>query len=85
MTAIDFLTDHLVNIDCLFDNHDKGDQQKPHSPIQIQHNGKTIVSISVIYKVTFSPRTSIKINLTSIPLFFLPEGYSLKIFRPPIV
>ena len=30
MTFVDFITDHLVNIDGCFDNHDKGDQQKPH-------------------------------------------------------
>jgi hypothetical protein len=30
MTFVDFITDHLINIDGCFDNHDKGDQQKPH-------------------------------------------------------
>jgi len=30
MTALDFVTDHLINIDSLFDNHDNGDEQKPH-------------------------------------------------------
>ncbi|CAN5430587.1 hypothetical protein BH11BAC2_BH11BAC2_17370 [soil metagenome] len=37
MTPFDFITDHLINIDCLFDNHDNGDQQKPHSPFTFHH------------------------------------------------
>ena len=32
MTPLDFITDHLVNIDGLFDKHENGDKQKPHSP-----------------------------------------------------
>ena len=32
MTAFDFITDHLLNIDCLFDAHNKDDEQKPHQP-----------------------------------------------------
>lgn len=30
MTPLDFITDHLVNIDGLFDQHANGDEQKPH-------------------------------------------------------
>ena len=37
MTPVDFVTDHLVNIDCLFDKHDNGDRQKPHTPISLTH------------------------------------------------
>lgn len=31
MNAIDFITDHLINIDGIFDKHDHGDNQKPHN------------------------------------------------------
>ena len=37
MTPVDFITDHLVNIDCLFDKHENGDSQKPHTPISLTH------------------------------------------------
>ncbi|MBK8586688.1 MAG: hypothetical protein IPN88_15185, partial [Bacteroidetes bacterium] len=37
MTPLDFVTDHLINIDGLFDKHSNGDEQKPHSPIQNRH------------------------------------------------
>ena len=32
MTPLDFITDHLVDIDCIFDAHENGDEQKPHTP-----------------------------------------------------
>lgn len=37
MSPFDFITDHLINIDCLFDKHDNGDNQKPHAPFQFKH------------------------------------------------
>jgi hypothetical protein len=41
MDFIDFITDHLINIDGIFDKHLAGDDQKPHQPFQfrfLQHN-----------------------------------------------
>ena len=32
MTPMDFITDHLINIDGMFDKHQNGDEQKPHKP-----------------------------------------------------
>ena len=37
MTPLDFVTDHLINIDGIFDSHENGDDQKPHQPFQY-HN-----------------------------------------------
>ena len=37
MAPLDFITDHLVNIDGIFDHHDNGDDQKPHAPSQSRH------------------------------------------------
>ncbi len=37
MNFIDFIKDHLINIDCLFDKHLPGDDQKPHQPFLFQH------------------------------------------------
>jgi hypothetical protein len=34
LTIMDFVTDHLINIDGLFDQHKHGDDQKPHKPKQ---------------------------------------------------
>ncbi len=40
LTAFDFVTDHLINIDGLFDGHNHLDEQKPHKPFhsQFQHH-----------------------------------------------
>lgn len=38
MTPVDFITDHLINVDCLFDKHDNGDHQKPHQPFEYSHS-----------------------------------------------
>ncbi len=45
LTAMDFVTDHLLNIDGLFDQHDHHDRQKPHKPFhsQFQHHSFQIV------------------------------------------
>lgn len=37
MTLFDFVTDHLLNIDGVFDPHDHGDHQKPHQPFDFHH------------------------------------------------
>jgi hypothetical protein len=85
MTAIDFITDHLVNIDELFDNHQNGDEQKPHQPIQNNHHGLTTASF--ISEFTFSItqfQPTIEKPLFSSVNFFRSDYFS-KIFRPPTV
>lgn len=37
MNFIDFITDHLINVDGIFDKHLPGDNQKPHQPFQFHH------------------------------------------------
>lgn len=37
MSLADFITDHLINIDSLFDQHKNGDEQKPHHPTTTSH------------------------------------------------
>uniref|UniRef100_UPI0040480F69 hypothetical protein n=1 Tax=Mariniflexile sp. TaxID=1979402 RepID=UPI0040480F69 len=42
MTVVDFFTDHLLNFDCMIDDHQNGDSQKPHKPIK--HNNYQLLS-----------------------------------------
>jgi len=85
MTLLDFITDHLVNIDRFFDKHDNGDEQKPHDPSPTQHNGHPTVFYLTYFAFSikqFQP-TEVK---PSIPTEqFHPSYYISKIFRPPIV
>lgn len=88
MTPFDFVTDHLVNIDGLFDAHDNGDEQKPHQPFQLQHN-----QFQVPYCLPVMPEASMEIRLVMpfqkriSPIYqetALPSAYLGSIFKPPI-
>lgn len=85
LNALDFITDHLVNIDGLFDHHDHGDEQKPHQPIQSQHPIQGNIYISEIPESGIEPLPTIKkeVNFPEINLFV--GSFSSEIFRPPIV
>jgi hypothetical protein len=87
MTLIDFITDHLINIDGLFDKHDNGDKQKSHSPAHYAYHNAPIANV-----------INLKIILVESPIFFEVKSifnyekdnnysynYSTPIFRPPLV
>ncbi len=86
MTPLDFLTDHLINIDGLFDKHKNGDEQKPHAPIQYRHISQLVV---------FQLPTIISLKTANISFVeqshlyhsdnFVKSDYITKVFRPPIV
>ncbi len=87
MTVFDFVTDHLINIDGVFDKHNNGDQQKPHSPIQNQHVPQ-IITFQTISFFSFKD----KINYPTEKIVFpfhsdnsFSSEYITNIFRPPIV
>jgi hypothetical protein len=84
MNPLDFVTDHLLNIDGLFDKHDNGDEQKPHTPVPFHHHGQTIVTIvpCLIFSVAPFQHTAIKPITPSDN--FHPSDYISKILRPPI-
>jgi hypothetical protein len=85
MTLVDFVTDHLLNIDSVFDKHDNGDEQKPHSPTQ--HNYTQAVAFQPAvpfvfkakYEYVFVKKTTTFFNDSSMLL-----EYHSPIFRPPI-
>lgn len=85
MTPFDFITDHLINIDGIFDKHDNGDEQNPHNPPLSQH-----IQIQVLYLIPLIypdiKRTLIKgkdiINYTK---NYWNSDYISGIFHPPLV
>jgi hypothetical protein len=85
MTPFDFITDHLVNIDGIFDKHDKGDEQKPHQPIQIHHNGQTTVSLITYFVFSVTPLHHLEVKKAMQVDCFIASDYISKIFRPPIL
>lgn len=85
MTPIDFITDHLVNIDGLFDKHENGDEQKPHTPNQTQHHGPSQVSYITYYSLSLTQFNPIEVKPSIPSANFMPQGNIVKIFHPPIV
>lgn len=85
MTPLDFITDHLINIDCLFDKHENGDEQKPHTPIQFHHQQAQNYFLTQAFKVSESNISIIPVQL---PIYKESNYYSnfhSCVFRPPIV
>jgi hypothetical protein len=87
MTLIDFITDHLVNIDGIFDKHNNGDEQKPHSPIQNQHTSSLIVILQLPSVFNFKKVNNFVVKQSNFYHSdnFIKSEYISKIFRPPIV
>ena len=87
MNIVDFVTDHLINIDCLFDAHDNNDAQKPHQPTHLHPIFKIIFCTSIqlphiaqkylANKVTEQPKCDTK--------WLYGHDFTHKILRPPIV
>ena len=84
MTPIEFVTDHLLNIDGMFDCHQNGDAQKPHQPLQHNHPIQTVCSFITIYNVNYTEIIVRQITPTAHKTDFTLSDYISKIFRPPI-
>jgi hypothetical protein len=85
MTPFDFLTDHLVNIDGIFDKHDHGDRQKPHNALPI-HCPQTQIFCLMTFPCFSLPKP---LELEKLIINYADKNYHLDfisgIFRPPII
>lgn len=84
MTPLDFITDHLVNIDGIFDKHDNGDEQKPHEPQETQHQAQPTIYFATYFAFSLKQIQSMQVNPVMPSDNFLSSDYISKIFRPPI-
>lgn len=89
MTVVDFMTDHLINLDCVFDEHTNEDKQKPHKPF---NNNKHQTLYKILSENSFFKTgdegfikniKSTKINNFKNNLYFYSLIFS--IFHPPII
>lgn len=91
MNFIDFITDHLINIDGLFDAHNNGDEQKPHSPQPHQNFVYATVFCLVPPLLIIVHKEIPKLHPISKKSIFPPyadvcqSAYIPSLFRPPIV
>lgn len=86
MTPLDFITDHLLNLDGIFDKHNSGDEQKPHSPI---HNQPISQITAFQFRSGFNFKIAHIFFEKKLYFFhsdnFIKSGYISNVFRPPIV
>lgn len=84
MTPLDFITDHLLNIDAWFDKHNNGDEQKPHSPIQFHHSISQTIFINKPQEVLPSKTIFNKKENTFYTDKLYLFNFTSFLFRPPI-
>ena len=85
MTLLDFLTDHLVNVDGIFDKHDNGDEQKPHNAQPSHHQEITVFCSLVFSDYSFAEPLVREKPAVVYRTNFYRSDYIPNIFRPPIV
>ena len=87
MTFIDFITDHVINIDGLFDKHNNGDKQKSHSPVHYENHHATMAIVVNNKIVLLDSYIFFEVK----PIFNYERNnnyfynYSSSIFHPPLV
>lgn len=85
MNAVDFITDHLINIDGAFDRHENGDDQKPHSPFQFHNTLQQVLFTTFQLNVNFVNSNSDEEHITNRLECIYHSDYFEQVFRPPIV
>ena len=89
MTVIDFVTDHLVNIDSIFDNHDNGDEQKPHKTVDFTVHHTVCQIFQEIKTIEFKNNNQFvgynQIKISNYKNSLYSFNIMASIFRPPIV
>lgn len=84
MGPFDFITDHLLNIDGIFDKHKNGDDQKPHKQKQIDHQVQPLTYFKTYFAFSLALAIPVSVNPGIIYYKFLPSDFIFNIFRPPI-
>ena len=85
MTPLDFLTDHLINIDGLFDKHENGDEQKPHAPFQFHHQQAQNSFLVQEFKTAGNNISIVQATIPTYEEHIYLSNYLSLVFRPPIV
>jgi hypothetical protein len=84
MTAFDFITDHLIDIDGIFNQQEDGGD-KPHTPVQFHHSGKPVNFVNQPQQIAVvKPVPPVLHNALYIQSNIC-YGYVSGVFRPPVV
>lgn len=85
MTPVEFITDHLINIDGVFDKHEGDDDQRPHNP---EGEGYTIAHIFYLIPMGQNVPRDVELPITvkwKPSVVNYQDGVKPSVFRPPIV
>lgn len=86
MNVVDFITDHLLNLDGIFDEHKDGDDQKPHSS---SHHAHYIQLVYIKITLFFEIKTVKLFLLDKLQIIKSEDNYVFNfsnfLFRPPLV
>lgn len=84
MDFVDFITDHLIDIDGLFDTHPFTDTQRPHKPpVFHSHNNVNLAECKSFFEI----KTLSYYSASNFRAFNDPEHLNTffnNVFRPPI-
>ncbi|MGZ4043067.1 MAG: hypothetical protein ACXVNM_09410 [Bacteroidia bacterium] len=83
MDMIDFVTDHLLNIDGIFDSHENGDDQKPHKdPVHKINSSFVYTAVPAECKFELSTEISAQKVFNYGNTYFF--DFAGSVFRPPM-
>lgn len=85
LTPLDFITDHLLDLDCIFDQHDHGDEQKPHTPIPASHFQNTTWYLAQAYTLLPQKPFTASCQLFPAPKTECLQEFLTGVFRPPSI
>ncbi len=85
MNCFDFITDHLINIDGLFDEHDQQDEQRPHSPLRTTIHAQQTIYDSIQAEPFPEPTHSTIKNTFFQKDDQLTTEPNSEIFHPPVL
>ncbi|MFM2225480.1 MAG: hypothetical protein RJA07_1682 [Bacteroidota bacterium] len=82
LDVFDFITDHLLNFDTVFEIHEDG--EKPHQTNPINHSIQQLNFHTPVLFFSFSIKKSVPIVQSIFIDNFTTTDFLIKIFRPPI-
>ena len=89
LNILDFVGEHLMNLDGIFEPHGEADDDKPHETVVFVSQNQTISLNEAILTFEFKNNSPLvgffsleKIGFKKLSYFYNPNFY---IFRPPIV
>lgn len=83
MTTFDFFTDHLINLDGLFDKHSNGDEQKPHQSNQSRHHVQNPICSLTYFAYSTQHLYPMAVGPLPRTVNFIPINFISEIFHPP--